>query len=476
MKLSSQRVYMVGLDFGSTTSRFMLASARVGKDPHSGRASFIDRRVEFQAEPVFTPYADGLIEADVAESLVDGWIAASGIDPNKIMTGGAIITGLAAENENSEHLTRIIRQKIPHSVVATADDSSLESWLAFMGSAAPLSSRMPGQNLINLDIGGGTTNSAIGSNGIVDNVGNIFVGARHFRFEPGTYQLQGMTRYGEAICREFGLSARVGEEMSEADRNKVLEYFVGAMEALVKGDTGFFDCPVGVMIHEVPLFHSSRNVKVLFSGGVGEVLYRFIETGEWPSTTFYGDLGVDLAQRIMQSELLSKDLAECIPDNRGIATVSGLAQFNSEVSGSTLFLPNKEWLPLEDLPVVAQIPFKPNRQKIYDALSIIRRSNRGGCIQVEASPNAHALQYEDLKKMGAVYRECIESLEFPPELPIVLLLSQDFGKALGNFASNWRQLKVKLIVIDEVPERSAQFVSVGEPLEGDLIPVSFYGL
>ena len=88
-----------------------------------------------------------------------------------------MITGLAARSDNAAALTRVISERIGDSLIAAADDPRLESWLAFMGNCATLS-RARGQTaVINLDIGGGTTNPALGLNGAVSLCGcrNNFV-------------------------------------------------------------------------------------------------------------------------------------------------------------------------------------------------------------------------------------------------------------------------------------------------------------
>ena len=131
----------------------------------------------FRSEMVFTPtLGDDRIDLDQAERLLDGWLDAGQIDRAELFGGEALLTGLTAQKENAAGLIGLIRRRLGQSLVATADDPCLESWLSFMGSSASLSRQHPDKPLVNLDIGGGTTNLALGRNGQVERTGCQFLG------------------------------------------------------------------------------------------------------------------------------------------------------------------------------------------------------------------------------------------------------------------------------------------------------------
>jgi ethanolamine utilization protein EutA len=58
---------------------------------------------------------------------------------------------------------------------------------------------------------------------------------------------------------------------------------------------------------------------------------------------------------------------------------------------------------------------------------------------------------------------------------VVVLVPYNYGQALGNYASRWRQEPFDFIVIDEIPDRHAHFVNIGR-LHNNIVPVSFYGV
>ena len=80
-----------------------------------------------------------------------------------------------------------------------------------------------------------------------------------------------------------------------------------------------------------------------------------------------------------------------------------------------------------------------------------------------------------LKRWASAWHELLIEQNTPPTRPLVLLATGNFGKTLGQYATRWGQADASIIVIDEVPNRSAHFATIGKPHNG-LIPVSFHGL
>jgi ethanolamine utilization protein EutA len=483
---------MMGLDFGSTTSSAMVAGATVGLNSASGRMAFGRPEVTYRSEPVFTPFDDEKIDALQVGHYLDQWITESGVCCEDIFAGGVIITGLAAKQTNAGALAQLVGRRMGEAVIATADDPRLESWLAFMGSCSALSRVHPEKSFINLDIGGGTTNPAFGINGNVTHTGCYFIGARHFRFTPGTYRLKGMSPYGRLLLKDLAISKNIGDILSSFETDAILGFYVSALEAMVTGDTGFFDTPAACGHCQVPFdvdafeMNSAGSLPVLtFSGGIGELIYRSSQGRELPETTAYGDLGIDLARKIITSPVLSAHIQTMIPENMGRATVYGLALHSTEVSGTTIFLSHPECLPCRDLPIVARLALEAPEQEIQKALLLVASSHAGGCIQVlsdsdtKGAPAGIALPPGEslarIKHFGAGIAQSAARLRIQPHQAMVILVPFNYGQVLGNYASNWRQSPVNFIVIDEIPDRSAHFVNVGR-IHNNIVPVSFYGI
>jgi ethanolamine utilization protein EutA len=204
---------------------------------------------------------------------------------------------------------------------------------------------------------------------------------------------------------------------------------------------------------------------------VGELLYK-ISTGEkLPSTTFYGDFGIDLALAISSSTLLSADLKTCVPEHKGRATVVGLTLHSTEISGSTIYLPMPDILPLRDLPIIAKLAANSPTEQWQHAFMLAAKRQSGACIQITACNN----KLVQVRALATQIKNALHANQYAPSQPIVILLEANIGKALGNYVSDWGQLDYNLIVIDEVVLRDAHFVHIGRLQQG-MIPVSFYGL
>jgi ethanolamine utilization protein EutA len=464
-------VKLVGLDFGTTTSSALVVEARYLHDPRSGRSEIREVGEPYRSEVVFTPYLGERIDEARVAALLDGWLAAASARPDEIAGGGAIITGLCARRANAVDLARLIRARIGGAVIATADDPCLESFLAFMGSAAALSRARPTEPFLNLDIGGGTTNLALGLDGEVLQAGCLFVGARHVEVEPGSYRIRALSDQARALFAALGISPCPGSSLAPEEVRAVLDFQVALLEAAVTGREGPFQSELGQAHVDVPfrLPPGTAPPTLLFSGGVGALLYARLQGRSPPDTTSFGDLGDDLAARILASPLLSARLA--VPASTGRATSYGLLRHLTRLSGATLYLPRPELLPLADLPIFGRVSAASTDAEIHAALALVRRSSRGGCLAVSLAGRGAAA----LKELACRLGQALRALAFPASLPLVLLVPDNVGKALGGYVTGWGRLPVTLIVLDEVSPRGARFVQIGR-LEAQVVPVSFYGM
>lgn len=471
MTFGSKPVRLVGLDFGSTTTSGVVARAAL----HGGadrRSELTDVVIEYRSEPVFTPFRGRQIDEPSLAAWLDDWSRAAGIAGEEIAGGGAIVTGLAAQADNAGIVRRLVQARFGQALIATADDPALESWLAFMANCRDLSLAEPDANFLNLDIGGGTTNVALGQAGQVQAVGCYAIGARHVRFEPGSYRIAAFSDVGRRLLDDLNLPRNEGDTLDSAGLTMLVDFLVRALEAIVEGRADFRFSTLDFRLPKSKIQSPKPKMEyVTLSGGVGELAYRAALGGKLPGTTAYGDLGIDLARRICESPLLSKDLITHMPAALGRATVLGLAVHHVQLSGSTLFLPNPALLPLVELPIIGRLGPNTSDEEIATALELARHSRSGGCLAVEL-PDA---RYETIRSMGARLATAIEAGRFPTDHPLVLLVNQNVGKTLGHYATRWQNLRVALIVLDELPDRGAAYATLGRPCD-QLVPVSFYGL
>jgi ethanolamine utilization protein EutA len=462
----SDRVTLVGLDFGTTTSSAVVAIAVLERNAVTGRTDLHDVRERFRSDMVFTPYDGDRIDLPQAEAYLDEWLAGVG----DVFGGGALLTGLTAQRENAGGLVALIRRRLGDALIATADDPCLESWLAFLGNCAELSRSHPDRAILNLDIGGGTTNLALGQDGQVRRTGCLFIGARHVQVAVGTYGVTRLSSYAQAVLAHLGIHKGIGDTLTEAEVTALVNYHVELLEAAAAGEE-LLD-PTARRLVQVPYRPpENTNPIVTLSGGVGELVYAHLAGAAWPTTTQFGDLGIDLARRLVQSERLGRYLRTHSPKGGGRATVYGLLRHNTEISGSTLFLPRPELLPLSDLPVLGRVSIATPNADIANLLERARRSPRGGGFFVELAPADGAA----VRALGDRLAAALRQAAFPERHPLVLLVRENLGKVLGHYVTEWGRLPIDLLVVDEVAVRDAQYVHLGA-LHRQVVPVCFHGL
>ena len=469
----TRSVKLFGLDFGTTTSSAVVASADLVQNAVSGRSELSQLRECYRSEMIFTPLLGEGLDLDRLETHLDEWLSASGVRPDEIFGGGALLTGLTAQKENADGLVRLVERRLGDALIAAADDPCFESWLAFMGSCAGLSRSHPDTPIINLDIGGGTTNFALGLNGEVRRVGCLFVGARHVQVEPGTYRIVKLSSDATQLFAELGIQKTVGDSLTPAEVDRVLDFYLTLLIASVSGDAEPFKKPVARLHQQVPFRLPPLGAApvVTFSGGVGELVYSHLSGRPWPTTTYYGDLGIDLAQRLIGVREWADHLRSFVPAGGGRATVYGLLRHSTQVSGNTLFLPNPDLLPLRNLPIFGAISPLSTDEEIRHGLELVRRSGQGGCLSVR-------LSLEDdsrVRELGGRMARLLRDGAFPMTKPLVLLVDRNLGKALGHCVTDWGRLACNVVVIDEIEFRNAQFLQIGR-LQNQVVPVSFHGM
>lgn len=469
----AERVQLVGLDFGTTTSSAVVALASL-QHSATGRVELGALEETFRSEIVFTPInGEDQVDLGRVEQFLDAWLRAGEVHIDRLFGGGALLTGLTAQKSNAPGLVRLIRSRVGKALVATADDPCLESWLSFLGSCANLSHRHPDTALLNLDIGGGTTNLALGRDRQVLQTGCLFIGARHIQVSPGSYRITRISPYASRILEYLGIDKKPGATLTPMELNRYLAHCIALLEAACTGDRHLLANPCLTPLEQVPfrIPTSEPRPVITFSGGVGELIYRHVQGEPWPDTTCFGDLGIDLAQRIAAHPPWRNHLREFRPDFAGRATVYGLLQHTTEVSGNTLFVQPAGLLPLADLPILGRVQGTDSDERLQTVLQLVRVSRGGGCIQLQlGSSKATAVA-----EVGGRLARILDESAFPLSHPLIILVEENIGKILGQYVTRWGTVPRHLVVIDELPPRQAQYVHIGAP-KHQIVPVSYFGL
>lgn len=464
----ARAIQLVGVDCGSTTTSLVAARARLVTTA-LGRVEIVDVEPTFQSEMVFTPFERGQLEARQLARYLDQWLAEAGLSEPEIFGGGALVTGLAAESANAAAVTQLIETRLKGAVIALAGDPRLEAWLAFMGNCHALSKADPQTQLVNLDIGGGTTNLAWGHAGQVDATGSLLVGARHLQFTPGTYQLSELSTHGEKLLAHLRIDAKPGDTLSLEQVAGICDVYVDLIVAAVEGDEAALQSEIGRALVQAPCSKLAQQQKVAhitLSGGVGRLAYQRLHGNADSRVTEFGDLGGELAARLVERPAIGARLLAARPEALGRATVFGLVRYSTELSGTTLYLPRPELLPLANVPIVGRVDSATTDAQLANLLELISGCHPSGCLQVDFAVN-------DLAAVRSLAERLNQHLTRRPlvaEQTLVLLAAANLGKLLGSYITKWGTRGPQLIVIDEVPLRDAQFVRLGRVHDG-LVPL-----
>lgn len=447
--MSSLRTFLAGFDFGTTTSACVLASAQVLRNAVNGRMEFSDYRVEYAPDAVFTPLAAaGAIDLGVLESILAAWLGEIRGRAGHDLFGGAIVTGLTARRENAGQISALLRKHVGNVIVATVEDPRLESRLSFAGSAYALSVEHPDRVFVNFDIGGGTTNIAYGRCGEVIDTASLYVGARHAEFRPGTFALVRASEWGQKLG---------------ADPDRIVASAIRGLEDLVLNGT----LPAEFTQSPFLLPFAPADFVLTFSGGVGELVYDLADNPRPLPRTLFGDLGGELAQAILASPILRRNVREFLPVNRGRATVVGLAIHNQELSGTSVFVGSEVRLPLGQLAVVGRLDENSSAEEVSRVLANARSLTQGAAVWLDVQNES----LQDLRAFCARIARALGELR----APMVFLIKPNIGKTLGNLLTRWGKDSHRILVLDEVDRRDSHFLHVGAPSKG-VIPIAFYGM
>jgi ethanolamine utilization protein EutA len=155
----------VGIDLGTTTTQIVFSQIEIENEATVftvPRIKIVDKKIVYRGGIHFTPLLDRTtIDIQKVRVIIEEEYRKAHVTPSEVKLGAVIITGETARKENSEAAINTLSGLAGDFVVATAG-SDLESILAGRGAGtAEMSKDFWDKALVNLDIGGGTTNIAV---------------------------------------------------------------------------------------------------------------------------------------------------------------------------------------------------------------------------------------------------------------------------------------------------------------------------
>lgn len=439
------RLLSVGIDVGTSTTQLVFSHLTVKNEANAFSVpdfSITQKEVIYRSEIHFTPLlSETVIDAEGVQAIVDEEYRRAGVQKCAVQTGAVIITGETARKENARQVLSALSGYAGDFVVATAGPE-LESVLAGRGSGAAAYSEEHRCAVLNLDIGGGTTNLALFENGELIDTGCLNVGGRLMKFDEN-----GRCIYLSPVLKPYFSEA--------AEPSQVAEFLTEILlEALGMSE--------GERYRDFITDKLCKPAELLcFSGGVADLI------DDKPRNDLaFGDLGVLLGRAIYHSKLCENGFLRAKETIR--ATVIGAGTHTTELSGSTIFY-DKAAFPLKNLPVAHLSEAEENAEPQILAKNIENRlrffPDEAAVIGLKGKRNP---KFSELCKLADGIAIALRDI---PTSPHVIAVENDMGKALGQ-ALGMLLPQTPLICLDGVHLPDGAYLDIGAPIAGgQVLPV-----
>ncbi|QAY63316.1 ethanolamine utilization protein EutA [Xylanimonas allomyrinae] len=473
----TRQVLSVGIDIGTTTSQFVLSRLTVSNQARGGlvpRLGVEGRAVLYQSQPHLTPLAapDRIDVAGVL-GMIHREYELAGIDAAQVESGAVIVTGETARTRNAEAILNGLSDLAGEFVVTVAGPA-LEAQIAGRGSGACDWSTEHYATVVNVDIGGGSSNAALFRSGKHIGSAAAMVGGRQAMVDPATGILTHLKPAGATLVDALGLDLVVGRRTDVAALRRLTDVMADVVVDLVLGNV----TPLTEIVAlTAPLALDGPVAACFVSGGVGHVYYEDQPCSTLAQVARYGDVGPLLARSLRENPRWQTLRIER-PAQTLRATVLGASSQQVTLSGSTIWT-DPEYLPLKNLPVV-----EPRFGSLLEGHVEPRdvRAAVDGAVRrwdLEADHGAFAIVLDLPERLA--YRQVVGLADgladfasdyLPPLRPLVLVTEEDYAQVLGQTLKG-RLPDQPVVVVDQIGLDEGDFIDIGEPLfDGRVVPVS----
>ncbi|HHW86653.1 MAG TPA: ethanolamine ammonia-lyase reactivating factor EutA [Chloroflexi bacterium] len=465
-------ILSVGIDVGTTTTQVVfsrLALADVARPGQIPRVAITGREVIYQSPITFTPLLDrDTVDAARLEGLVRSAYAAAGVQPEQVETGAVIITGETAKKKNADQILAALAGLAGEFVVSVAGPH-VESMISGRGAGAAHYSQVHFTTVTNVDIGGGSANSATFRSGVVVATAAMNYGGRILEIDGATARVRAIAEPAQRILTDCGLRLGVGDVVTMDALRRFTDRMADLTVELIEGTAS----PLAQQLYLTPPAPvSGRGTVLMFSGGIGHYYYAPAPVNSVAEVAIHGDVGPLLADAIRRHPALAG--RRIVPPAETVrATVLGAGTQTVTLSGSTIWA-EREILPLRNAPVVRpEMPPHWERRAVAAAIDAavtrwdIDRRTDAFAIALESG---RTLDYNALVELAAALNDFAATM--PPDRPLVVIIERDYAQALGQTVKASAPQR-PLLVIDQVGLTEGDYIDVGLPmLDGRVVPLS----
>ena len=473
MSINEFKLISAGIDIGTTTTQLII-SELILKNRMPGaripKIEIVSKKVIYQSKIYITPIIDHrIVDAVAVKEIIKSEYEKAGFNLSQIDTGALIITGETAKKENAEKIVHELAGYAGEFVVAVAGPE-LESILAGKGSGAADLSKIKRKKIINLDIGGGTTNIAIFEDGNVVDCTCVNIGGRLIEIDKVSEIVTYVSKPAQLFIDSYEVKITLGQKISKTELTRFCDKMVVFVEKVAMGEE------IPTKLREIlmaPTIKNGNNFDgVIFSGGIAEYLYN--NTQDRNGSFEFEDIGKFLAIAFKKSKLYENyNVIEASEAIR--ATVVGAGTQTVNVSGSTVFI-DATMLPLRNIPV-AKITWEdiPHNlegviKSIYDVIQRYKLPTKTSPLAIWV-PSPKECSFDNIEKMAkGIYHAW--GMVSTTENPLVILVEKDIGKVLGQTLYCVSKGTLKFISIDSINIGEGDYIDVGNPIsEDDVVPI-----
>ncbi len=468
----SRDLLSVGVDVGTTTTQIIFSRlnlrdvSRPGQIP---RIDITDRKVIYQSPIVFTPLIDfETIDADKLNEIVRREYATAGVDPHQVETGAVIITGETAKKKNADEILRALSGLAGEFVVSVAGPN-VESLIAGKGAGAAQYSQENYATVTNIDIGGGSANSATFRAGNLIGAAAMNYGGRILEIEHASGRVRHIADPARRILEDIGLRLEIGDAPSLEDLRRFTDRMADMTIELIEGTSS----PLAQKIYLTPpVGDSGKGSILMFSGGIGHYYYNPLSINSVSDVTIHDDVGPLLAESLRKHPALST--YTIVPPAETVrATVLGASTQTVTLSGSTIWA-EREILPLKNVPVTR--PMLPASLEPNAISRSVSEAVSRWDVNLATDPFAVALEldksldYQSLTQLASGLKNFADTM--PSDRPLIAIIERDYAQALGQTVKGLDPSRA-LLVIDQVGLSEGDYIDIGTPLmDGRVVPLS----
>ena len=467
-----EELLSVGIDIGTSTTQLVFSKLIIENTASSfsvPRISIVDKEIIYRSEIYFTPLIS-LTEIDSSgvKDIVEKEYKRAGINKDDIKTGAVIITGETARKENANEVLHTLSGFAGDFVVATAGPD-LESIISGKGAGAHIYSKEHSTSVVNIDIGGGTSNLALFTRGDVKETGCLDIGGRLIKVDPSSKEITYISPKIEKIIKDNNFGITIGDRATTENLKPIIREMVKflAESVGIRPRSELFDFIVTNKSIDL-----NEEIKCIsFSGGVADYVYY---QGEIDDYFKYGDIGILLGEEIKNSDLCQKlKLVKSAETIR--ATVVGAGSHTTEISGSTITY-TQENFPIKNLPIL-----KLSKEEEEQGAEVLERAvkNKLNWFNLENDVQKVAIAINGSKspsfvEVQEIAKGLLNGLEefIKRELPLIIIVENDMAKVLGQAIYALTGFNKDVVCIDGIKVENGDYIDIGKPIaEGKVLPV-----